>query len=54
MKHFQMDIKSAFLNGILSEKVYIEQPKAFEDHQLLNHFYRLKKALYGLKQASRA
>jgi uncharacterized protein YueI len=48
-----MDVKSAFLNGILQEEVYVEQPKGFQDHQLPNHDYKLKKALYGLKQAPR-
>ncbi|RVW68511.1 hypothetical protein CK203_066231 [Vitis vinifera] len=46
-----MDVKSAFLNEIMSEKVYVEQPKGFKDPKFPNHVYRLKKALYGLKLA---
>ena len=49
-----MDVKSVFLNGILSEEVYIKQPKGFTDPKFPNHVYRLKKALYRLKQAPRA
>ena len=49
-----MDVKSVFLNGILSKEAYVEQSKGFEDPKLPNHVYRLKKALYGLKQAPRA
>ena len=52
-KLFQMDVKSAFLNGYINEEVFVSQPPGFEDHKNPEHVYMLKKDLYGLKQAPR-
>ena len=53
-KLYQLDVKSAFLNGYISEDVFVEQPPGFGCTINPNHVYKLKKALYGLKQAPRA
>ena len=53
-KLYQMNVKSAFLNRLLNEEVFVEQPKGFQDPHFPNHVLRLKKALYRLKQALRA
>jgi hypothetical protein len=53
-KLFQMDVKSAFLNGPIKEELYVEQPPGFEDGRYPDHIYRLSEALYGLKQAPKS
>jgi hypothetical protein len=53
-KLYQMNVNSSFLNGLIKEDVYVEQPPGFESEEYLNHVYKLYKTLYGLKQALRA
>ncbi|GJX81460.1 retrovirus-related pol polyprotein from transposon TNT 1-94 [Tanacetum coccineum] len=51
---YQMDVKSAFLNGKLKEEVYVKQLPGFKSNEFPNHVCKLDKALYGLKQDPRA
>nr|GEZ27755.1 hypothetical protein [Tanacetum cinerariifolium] len=51
---YKMDVKSAFLYGIIEEEVYVYQPLGFEDPYHLDKVYKVVKALYGLHQAARA
>ncbi|GKE23086.1 retrovirus-related pol polyprotein from transposon TNT 1-94 [Tanacetum coccineum] len=50
---YQIDVKTAFINGILRDEFYVSQPDGFVNQDNPNHVYKLKKALYGLKQAAR-
>ncbi|GJV07045.1 retrovirus-related pol polyprotein from transposon TNT 1-94 [Tanacetum coccineum] len=50
MTIYQMDIKTAFLNGKLKEEVYVSQPEGFVDQDNPSYVYKIKKALYGLKK----
>ena len=49
-----MDLRTTFLNRVIEEEVYSEQPQGFESDDQKNHVCKLKNALYGLKQAPRA
>jgi hypothetical protein len=53
-KLHHMDVKSAFLNGVLEEEVYVRQPPGCESEKYPHRVYKLRKALYGLKQVPRA
>ena len=49
-KIHQLDVKTAFLNGVVEEGVYVEQPLGFDTNDRKTHVCKLNKALYGLKQ----
>jgi hypothetical protein len=49
-KLYQMDVKSAFLNGVIQEEAFVRQPLGFENPKYPNRVYKVSKALYGLKQ----
>jgi hypothetical protein len=51
-KLYQMNVKNAFLNGVIQEEVFVRQPLRFENPKYPNRVYKLSKALYGLKQVS--
>jgi hypothetical protein len=51
---YQIDVKSAFLNSVIQEKVYVRQPLGFENPKYPDRMYKRSKALYRLKQVSRA
>ena len=52
IKLYQMDVKSAFLNGYINELVYVEQPPSFEDDKKPNHIYKLKKGIVWFEETS--
>ncbi|GJY31668.1 retrotransposon protein, putative, ty1-copia subclass [Tanacetum coccineum] len=51
---WQMDVKTAFLNGFLEEEIYMEQPEGFIDPNYPSKVCKLQRSMYGLKQASRS
>ena len=51
---WQMDVKTAFLNGFLKEELYMMQPEGFADPKGANKVFKLQRSIYGLVQASRS
>ena len=54
IKLYQIGVKNTFLNRIINEEVYVDQPLIFESQEFSNHVFKLNKIMYGLKQAPRA
>jgi hypothetical protein len=52
-KLYQIDVKIAFLNGVIQEEVFVRQPPGFKNPKYPNRVYKHSKVLYGLKQAPR-
>jgi hypothetical protein len=53
-KLYQMDVKNAFLNDVIHDKVFVKQSQGFENPKYPNRVYKLSNVLYGLKQAPQA
>ena len=53
MRLYQMDVKNTFLNDLIQEEFYVEQPLGFKSETFPQHVFKLNKAIYGLKQAPR-
>jgi hypothetical protein len=51
-KLYQINVKNAFLNGVIHEEVFVRQPSDFENPKYPDRVYRFLKALYEFKQAS--
>ena len=51
---WQMDVKTAFLNGFLEKELYMMQPEGFVDPKGANKVCKLQRSIYGLVQASRS
>ena len=51
---WQMDVKTAFLNGFLEEELYMMQTEGFVDQKGANKVYKLQRSIYALVQASRS
>ena len=51
---WQMDVKTAFLNGFLKEELYTMQPEGFVNPKGANKVSKIQRSIYGLVQASQS